>query len=100
MTPLIDHGNRYGFGVVRALNGSTCNGIIFIDVVSNVCRNARLQLTTQEGGVLVDSWFIVDPRMTFSSVKIPHECRGEFGHNAVVSPAFVAETEGECNETG
>jgi hypothetical protein len=38
--------------------------------------------------------------MTFSSVKISHERRGEFSHDAVVSPAFVAETEREGNETG
>ena len=43
-TPLIDHGNKYGFGVALALNGSICKGMVFVELVSNVFLTARLQL--------------------------------------------------------
>src|SRR5436305_1127865 len=42
-TPLIDQGSKYGFGVVRALKGSICNGIVFIELVSKVFLKAKLK---------------------------------------------------------
>jgi len=73
----MDQGRRYGFGVLRALKGSMWRGICFNDDVSSVFRSAKLLVSNDVGhGVLgcllVYCGFIVDPRMTFSSVKVAH----------------------------
>jgi hypothetical protein len=38
--------------------------------------------------------------MTFSGVKVPHERRGELSHDSMVTPPFIAKTEGKGNEAG
>lgn len=80
--------------------------MFFTDDVSRVFLSARLpkrqeQLQRIKGRVrkvLINSWFIVDPRMSFPGVKVAHECGGEFTHDAVVTPAFVSESEGKGDE--
>lgn len=38
--------------------------------------------------------------MSFSGVKVAHEGGGEFTHDAMVAPSFIAEAKGKCDEPG
>ena len=51
------------------------------------------------GGELVNSRFIIDPRVSFACVKVAHEWGREFTHDTVVTPAFVSKAQGKCNES-